>query len=105
MARTRSRRRSAAHARSDKESVSSYNPMLQAAIYEVVDNQLRDGTPPETRQTLDRLVAEGHTRQEARRLIACAVVSEIFDILQRHEPYDEARYIAALRRLPTVPWE
>jgi Domain of unknown function (DUF1841) len=105
MARTRSRRRSAAHARSDKESVSSYNPMLQAAIYEVVDNQLRDGTPPETRQTFDRLVAEGHTRHEARRLIACAVVSEIFDVLQRHEPYDEARYVAALRRLPTMPWE
>jgi hypothetical protein len=66
MARTRSRRRSAAHARSDKESVSSYNPVLQAAIYDVVDNQLRDGTPPETRQTLDRLMAEGHIRQEAR---------------------------------------
>jgi hypothetical protein len=85
--------------------VSSYNPVLQAAIYEVVDNQLRDGTPPETRQTLDRLVSEGHTRQEARRLIACAVVSEMFDVLQRHEPYDEARYVAALRRLPTMPWE
>ena len=105
MARTRSRRRSAAHARSDKESVSSYNPVLQALIYEVVDNQLRDGTPLETRQTLERLIAEGHTRQEARRLIACVVVSEIFDILQRREPYDETRYIAALRRLPMMPWE
>jgi hypothetical protein len=93
------------HGKADEDGVPSYNPVLQAAIYEVVDNQLRDGTPPETRQTLDRLVAEGHTRQEARRLIACAVVSEIFGILKRHEPYDEARYIATLQRLPTMPWE
>ena len=54
-------------------------------MYEVVDNQLRDGTPLETRQTLERLIAEGHTRQEARRLIACAVVSEIFDVPQSRE--------------------
>ncbi len=81
------------------------NPALGAAIMEVVDNQLRDGTPPETRQTFDRLLADGHTEAEARRLIACAVTSEIFDVLKNHQPYDEARYIAALHRLPTLPWE
>jgi len=80
------------------------NPALGAAIMEVVDNQLRDGTPPETRQTLDRLLADGHTEEEARRLIACAVTSEIFDVLKNHQPYDEARYLAALHRLPTLPW-
>jgi peroxiredoxin family protein len=105
MARKRSRRRCAVHGKAGEESVSTCNPVLQAAIYEIVDNQLREGIPPETRQTLERLIAEGHSRQEARRLIACAVVSEIFDILQRHEPYDEDRYIAALQRLPTMPWE
>jgi hypothetical protein len=105
MARKRLHGRPRARRGSDEESVSSYNPVLQATIYEIVDNQLRDGTPPETRQTLERLIAEGHSRQEARRLIACAVVSENFDILQRREPYDEARYVAALQRLPTMPWE
>jgi len=88
MARKRSHRPTAAHRKADEESMSSYNPVLQAAIYELIDNQLRDGTPLETRQTLERLIAEGHARQEARRLIACAVVSEIFNVLQRHEPYD-----------------
>jgi len=80
------------------------NPALGAAIMEVVDNQLREGTPPETRQTLDRLLATGYPETEARRLIACAVTSEIFDVLTNHQPYDEARYIAALHRLPTLPW-
>ncbi len=81
------------------------NPALGAAIMEVVDTQLRDGTPPQTRQTLDRLLADGHTEEDARRLIACAVTSEIFDVLTHKQPYDEARYLAALHRLPTLPWE
>jgi hypothetical protein len=35
------------------------NPHLAAAILEIVDTQLRDGTPKETRQTFDRLLAGG----------------------------------------------
>ncbi len=81
------------------------NPAVGAAIMEVVDTQLRDGTPPETRHTLDRLLAAGYPETEARRLIACAVTSEIFNVLTRRQPYDEARYVAALRRLPTLPWK
>jgi len=78
---------------------------VRVAMYEVVDNQLRDGVPPETRQTLDRLMAEGHSRAEARRLIAAVVSSEIFEVLKRNRPYDQARYVAALQRLPKMPWE
>ncbi len=85
--------------------VAETNPALGAAIREVVDNQLREGTPPATRQTLDRLLADGHPEEDARRLIACAVTSEIFDVLTNRQPYDEARSIAALGRLPTLPWE
>jgi len=84
---------------------SETNPALGAAIMEVVDTQLREGTPPETRQTLDRLLAAGHSEEDARRLIACAVTSEIFDVLTHKQPYDEARYLAALHRLPALPWE
>jgi len=92
-------------ARAGRSDAPETNPAVGAAIMEVVDNQLRDGTPPETRQTFDRLLADGHTEEEARRLIACVVTSEIFDVLTNHQPYDEARYITALRRLPTLPWE
>ena len=82
------------------------NPeVVSAAMYEVVDNQLRDGEPPETRQTLDRLMAEGHSEAEARRLIAAVVASEIFAVLKRKHPYDQAAYVAALQRLPKMPWD
>src|SRR5437773_405662 len=81
------------------------NPELRRAILEVVHNQLRDGKPPETRITRDRLMAEGYSREEALELIACAVTSEIFDVLKSRQPYDEARYLAALRALPRLPWK
>ena len=72
---------------------------------DIVDNQLRDNTPPETRQTLERLVADGHTLEDARRLIGCVVSTEIYDILTQHRPFDETAYVAALQRLPILPWD
>ena len=79
------------------------NPQLAAAILEVVDTQLRDGTPPETRRTFDRLVADGYTAEGARQLIAHVVVREIFTVMARGERYDQARFVAALHRLPSLP--
>ncbi|MBO0700537.1 MAG: hypothetical protein J2P46_19225 [Zavarzinella sp.] len=81
------------------------NPHLRRAILEVVDNQLRDNTPPETRATLDRLVAEGRSRKEAIELIACVVSTEIFHVLKSGRPYDNARFVAALQALPRLPWD
>lgn len=81
------------------------NPVLHQAIMDIVDNQLRDNTPPETRQTLERLIADGHTPDNARRLIGCVVSTQIYDILARDQPFDETAYVAALRRLPILPWD
>ncbi len=81
------------------------NPRLNAAILEIVDTQLREGTPPETGQTFERLIAEGYSPRAARDLIGCVVVNEIVEVLGRSEPYDEARFVAALRQLPRLPWE
>ena len=82
------------------------NPeVVRAAMLQVVDNQLRDGEPPETRQTLERLMAQGHSEAEARQLIAAVVSSEIYAVLKHSRPYDEAKYVAALQRLPKLPWD
>ena len=82
-----------------------HNPYLKDAIMEVVGNQLRNGDPPETKETFDRLLAKGHSEEEARRLIGCVVVSEIFEILRKNEPFDPQRYAQALARLPNLPEE
>jgi hypothetical protein len=79
------------------------DPQLTAAILEIVDTQLRDGVPPETRQTLERLVQSGHTPEGARQLIAHAAAAEIVAVMARGEAYSQARFIAALHRLPQLP--
>ena len=79
------------------------NPQLAATILEIVDTQLRDGTPPETRQTFDRLITAGYTPEGARQLLAHVVVSEIYIVMKRGERYDMARFVAALHQLPILP--
>ena len=81
------------------------NPeVLKATLFEVIENQLRANDPLETRETLDRLMSGGHTREEAMKLIGCALVSEIYDVMKTQAPYDNARYVANLKRLPELPW-
>lgn len=78
------------------------SPHLAAAILEIVDTQLRERTPPETRQTFDRLMAEGYTPEGARQLLAHVVVREIFSVMARGEHYDQRRFVAALQQLPSL---
>ena len=81
------------------------NPVLNAAIMKVVDNQLRGNDPPQTGQTLKRLMAAGHSEKEAKRLIACVVSAEIFDVLKQQQPFNLERFVKALDKLPTLPWD
>ena len=73
-----------------------------AAALEVVENQLRDDDPRETRETFDRLVEEGHTEAEAKRLIAAVVLVEIGEVLRTNAPFNHSRFIVALDRLPAL---
>jgi hypothetical protein len=84
---------------------SETNPHLQAAIMEVVDNQLRSNDPPQTQQTFKCLVEAGHAENEAKRLIACVVSAEIFDVLKKQEPFNLERFVKGLDKLPAMPWD
>ena len=79
--------------------------IVRGAILDIVHNQIRDNDPPETKETLDRLIAEGISEEEATKLIACAVSTEIFHILKHQESFNEERYVKNLKNLPTLPWE
>ena len=79
--------------------------VLREAIFEIIENQIEAGTPPETEQTLKRLMAEGHSEEEAMKLIGCVVASLIFGVLKEGKAYDEAAYIKGLLALPKLPWE
>ncbi|MCU7490562.1 MAG: hypothetical protein ACM3UR_09025 [Bacteroidota bacterium] len=75
------------------------------AILEVGDNQLRAGDPPETRETFNRLLNEGYSENEAKRLIANVVLSEVYDVLKEGRKSDPFKYTKRLNNLPAMPWE
>jgi hypothetical protein len=81
------------------------NPYLRAAFLEVVDNQLRDNDPPETKETLDRLKAEGYSAEDAKLLIAQAVVVEAYTIIKTKAPFNRERFVRNLMALPQEPKE
>lgn len=81
------------------------NPVLNAEIMKVVDNQLRSNDPPQTGQTLKRLMAAGHSETEVKRLIACVVSAEIFDVLKQQQTFNLERFVKGLDNLPALPWD
>lgn len=81
------------------------NPRLKAAFLEVVDNQLKANDPPETKQTLERLIAQGISRADARIYIAQAVCVEVWDVLRNKTAFNLLRYVKNLKNLPKEPKE
>jgi hypothetical protein len=79
------------------------NPHLRASFLEIVDNQLRANDPPETRETFNRLVAQGISEKDARAYIAQAVCVETYDILKHKRPFNLQRYVKNLQLLPKQP--
>ncbi len=85
--------------------VASETNRIQKAILEVINNQLRDNNPPQTKKTLERLKREGFSEDKALNLIGSVVAVEVVNVLKKGLAYDEKRYIAALEELPNLPWK
>lgn len=75
----------------------------KAAILRAVESQLADNDPPETAQTLERLQAEGYSREDAVQLIGAALADEVFQVMNQEREYDHARYVDLLNQLPDTP--
>ena len=78
---------------------------MQLIVRETVDNQLRSGNPPETSQTYDRLLREGHSDKDARLLIGNLVARQIYRVLNSRGPFNLIEFVAELARLPELPDE
>jgi Mg/Co/Ni transporter MgtE len=79
------------------------NTKIKNAIIEVVNIQIESNDPPETKQTFDRLVSEGFSIEEAKKLIGSVVVAEVFDVMTAERNFDIINYVAALNDLPKKP--
>jgi hypothetical protein len=78
---------------------------LREAILEVINKQMKDNDPPETKLAFARLREEGFTEEETLKLIGYVVASEVFTVLKENRRYDKGKYISALNALPKLPWE
>ena len=79
--------------------------MAGEALVDIVENQLRDNEPPETKQAFDRLVAMGESRENAIRYIASVLSVEVMDVMQNQSTFNRARYLRNLNALPKLPFE
>ena len=85
------------------EAMETPNPRLKAVFLEVVENQINDNDPPETRETLERLMAEGISEDDAKIYIAQAVCVEVWDTMKNGKEFDMERYVRNLHDLPAEP--
>lgn len=84
---------------------SSDDAEIHQAIFDTIENQIRDHHPAETEITLQRLMAAGESREMALRYIGCALSVEFFEILENDGAFDEARYVRNLKALPALPYD
>ena len=85
------------------EAAAHHDPMLHAALMEMVNRQIAESDPPETRETFERLLAEGYSPEHARRMIGLVLALEMTRGMISRSPFDEKSFVEGLRRLPEVP--
>jgi uncharacterized membrane protein YccF (DUF307 family) len=84
----------------------NYDPTALAKdVLEIIEKQIQNNDPPETRQTIERLTKEGNTVDEARRLISTAAMVEVFHIVCDRKPFNGERFVWNLAQLPRKPWD
>jgi hypothetical protein len=78
---------------------------LRNIIVDVIENQIRDNDPPDTKITLDRLLKEGFSQEEAINMISTVLASQVSEILKSGKPFDRKRYARELAVLPHIKGE
>ena len=81
------------------------NDKLREQIFEIIENQIRDNDPPETKETFNRLRKQGFDDFQTRQMIGQCVAVELFDVMKNRKPYNNERYVKNLLVLPKKPFE
>lgn len=81
------------------------NEELRDQIFGIVETQLKENNPPETKITYDRLRKEGFTDHDTRRMIGQCVAMQLFNVLKLGKSFDEERYLKDLEALPEEPFD
>ncbi|MCP3929124.1 MAG: DUF1841 family protein [Bacteroidetes bacterium] len=74
--------------------------ILRDQFLQVVENQLSDDNPPETKETYLRLQKEGYSKSDSKILIAQCVAKAIYDAMTKNIPFNNVDYVKNLNKLP-----
>ena len=80
-----------------------YDPVLKEHFLTIVDKQLRSKEVPEVEEEYSRLISEGNSKEEAKRLIAVILSMEMYCVLKYQRVFNKEKYVNALRNLPNIP--
>jgi hypothetical protein len=83
--------------------MSEQKPRVNKLILEVVENQLNSCKPVQTRETLDRLMTQGFSEEDAKHLIGSAIVAEMRAVVSEGRTFQEERLVSLLQDLPRLP--
>lgn len=81
------------------------NEIVREHIIKIVENQIKDNNPPETKLTFKRLIKEGYDKPDAKKLIAQCVAVELFGVLKHGKEFDNKRFVKNLKQLPKEPFD
>lgn len=76
-----------------------HTPQLGAEIRAVVERQLQQPDLAAVNQTLDRLMEQGHEREQAIDAIGAVLLEEMQEMMEAQEAFDRDRYVERLRGL------
>lgn len=79
--------------------VEGANPLLHVVMHGVVENQIRNGTPPEVAQVLNACVRRGMDRHELVHEIAALIATQLWEMMTFERPFDQDRYVRQLKAL------
>lgn len=76
------------------------NPRLKKALLDAVEEQLKSPDTPYVKEHYERLIGEGISQSEAKRMIGCILTVELWEMNKFNRAFDEDTYIQRLADLP-----
>jgi len=77
--------------------VNGVNPVLHILFESIVERQVREGNPPEARESVERLQQAGLSRHAARGTVVALFIHHFFEVMKQQVPFDTEAYARRLR--------
>lgn len=81
---------------------SKSSSVVRKVLIEAIKTQIEDNTPPETKETYDRLLRQGITEEDAYMYLAQALSTEMYHMMKVKREYSRESYVKRLAKLPDI---